>query len=72
MWVPLLTVVNSAGVAPLTYFLWGLAPAVAGRPPPAPGQEVAGSQPLTSVEAARSCWASNSASRAVSASRTRR
>jgi hypothetical protein len=23
MWVPLLTVVNSAGVAPLTYFLWG-------------------------------------------------
>lgn len=23
MWVPVLTVVNSAGVAPLTYFLWG-------------------------------------------------
>jgi hypothetical protein len=23
MWVPMLTVVNSAGVAPLVYFLWG-------------------------------------------------
>ena len=23
MWVPALTVVNSAGVAPLVYFLWG-------------------------------------------------
>lgn len=23
MWVPVLTVVNSAGVAPVVYFLWG-------------------------------------------------
>jgi hypothetical protein len=23
MWVPVLTVVNSAGVAPLVYFVWG-------------------------------------------------
>ena len=23
MWIPVLTIVNSAGVAPLTYFLWG-------------------------------------------------